>query len=248
MNNNKRGWVEIVEAFIAVLLISGVLLFLVSQGNFEKTDFSTRVYTTQISILREIQTNDIFRNEILSPLDSILPIEWGSPNFPADIKEKISQRTPDYLDCMGQICSGEDECILPYPQKEEVYAQEVIIFSTLEHIGFRKFKIFCVEKGQFQIEKCPDGTFYGQCTETKPSYCEDGTLIDKCGKCGCPSEKECNSETGECYIPPCSDGTAEGECSIVTIGKYCENKILINKCGECECASGKTCKSNGKCV
>ena len=149
MNNNKRGWIEIVEAFVAVLLISGVLLVLFTQQNSEKTDISTSIYTTQISILREIQTNDKFRNEILNPLDSVLPIEWENPIFPQVIKNKIIERTPDYLECIAKICSLGDECTLSSSQKENVYAQDVTISSTLEKIGYRKFKLFCVEKGNF---------------------------------------------------------------------------------------------------
>ena len=143
---NRSGWIEIVEAFVAILLISGVLLVLFTQQNSEGTDMSTSIYTTQISILREIQTNDNFRNEILSPVDTALPIEWESPNFPPDIKAKIVERTPNYLECKAKICSLDNECILSPSPKGNVYAQEVIISFTLTQEGYRRFKLFCWNK------------------------------------------------------------------------------------------------------
>lgn len=45
---------------------------------------------------------------------------------------------------------------------------------------------------------CNDGTISGQCSETKPVYCDNGTLINKCSVCGCPSGKTCNMETEQC--------------------------------------------------
>ncbi len=40
---------------------------------------------------------------------------------------------------------------------------------------------------------CSDGTEYNNCSSIKPEYCQDGILINKCSYCGCPSEKECQS-------------------------------------------------------
>ena len=36
-------------------------------------------------------------------------------------------------------------------------------------------------------ETCTDGTIYGQCSTTKPLYCDNGILVDKASLCGCPS-------------------------------------------------------------
>ena len=35
------------------------------------------------------------------------------------------------------------------------------------------------------VQKCNDGTAYGYCSVTKPLYCSNGTLINKCSVCGC---------------------------------------------------------------
>lgn len=49
--------------------------------------------------------------------------------------------------------------------------------------------------------KCSDGTLYGECSITKPKYCEKGILIDKCSQCDCPLNHKCQ-EDGSCKFIP----------------------------------------------
>ncbi|VVB82354.1 Uncharacterised protein [uncultured archaeon] len=124
-SNSKRGWIEIVEAFVAVLLVAGVLLVVINKGTFGKTDISEQVYTSQLSILREIETNDAFRSEILAV--PILPAK-----VPTDIQDRINLRAPNYLICQGQICLLSDKCVLSSAVEKDVYAQAVVITTTLQ--------------------------------------------------------------------------------------------------------------------
>ena len=48
--------------------------------------------------------------------------------------------------------------------------------------------------------RCSDMTSYGECSTTKPKYCDNGTLIDNCQVCGCESGYECQTD-GNCIIP-----------------------------------------------
>ena len=55
---------------------------------------------------------------------------------------------------------------------------------------------------------CSDGTLYGQCSSTKPKYCDAGTLIDACGSpynCGC-SSGTCQAD-GTCQVLSSCTGT-----------------------------------------
>jgi len=36
------------------------------------------------------------------------------------------------------------------------------------------------------ISRCSDGTVFGMCSIVKPFYCENGTLVSKASRCGCP--------------------------------------------------------------
>ncbi|MBU1198097.1 hypothetical protein KJ765_06345 [Candidatus Micrarchaeota archaeon] len=48
---------------------------------------------------------------------------------------------------------------------------------------------------------CNDGTPYGECSQDRPWFCQDGTLIEDCGACGCPQGLNCDDGTGQCLSP-----------------------------------------------
>ncbi|GAJ11607.1 unnamed protein product, partial [marine sediment metagenome] len=62
---NKRGWIRIVEAFVAILLVTGVLLVIINKQYIGKDDISAKVYDVELSILREIQSDTALRDSIL---------------------------------------------------------------------------------------------------------------------------------------------------------------------------------------
>lgn len=47
---------------------------------------------------------------------------------------------------------------------------------------------------------CSDTTSYSQCSTSKPKYCNNGTLENKCSQCGCPSGQTCETN-GSCQAP-----------------------------------------------
>lgn len=145
MMNNKKGWMEIVEAFAAIMLVAAFLLIMFNRSN-KGDDFSYEVYTIQISILREIQTNDIMRSEIANASEP-LPISWGDSRFPADIKNKITERTPSYLECVGQICSPTETCVLDREIKKDIFSEFVTITAIAgEGEVYRRLNLFCWTK------------------------------------------------------------------------------------------------------
>lgn len=145
---NKRGWIEIVEAFVSILLITGVLLVVITRNNSQSSDISDRVYNSEITIIREIQLNDTLSNDVLSVTDAQLPAEWESSSFPPEIKDRITSRTPNYLTCIAKICDPSDACYLSTYESKDVYSQDSIISTTSTQTMFnpRKLKLFCWEK------------------------------------------------------------------------------------------------------
>jgi hypothetical protein len=142
---NKRGWTEILEAFIAVMLVAAVILIAITKGNSSE-DLSEKIYKVELSILREIQTDDNLRAEIGSIPISSFPVSWN--NVPLGLKARIIERTPTYLECTGKICSIEDVCNIDEKQTKSVYSQSAIISATLQYgIGYRKIMLFCWQKG-----------------------------------------------------------------------------------------------------
>ena len=145
LKKNRRGWIEIVEAFVAILLVAGVLLVVLNRGGSQRADISNKAYEAELSILREIQTNDTLRAEILGVAEP-MPVEWSDARFPAELKEKITFRTPNYLSCIGKICNMTQICVTSESPEKDIYSQSVSITSTLQTLGYRKLNLFCWTK------------------------------------------------------------------------------------------------------
>ncbi len=96
------------------------------------------------------------------------------------------------------------------------------------------------------VTNCSDGTLYNECSQDKPFYCSDGTLIKNASSCGCPSDYKV--EGNDCKkIQRCNDETVYGECSIQK-PFYCSNGTLVKKASLCGCptdeiAQGDICIS-----
>jgi hypothetical protein len=144
--SDKKGWIEILEAFISVMLVVAILLIAIDRGNNASEDVSRKVYSVEVSILREVQTNDSLREEIAGIENSTIPVEWDF--FPQGLKGKIIERTPNYLVCIGKICNLDTVCVISERKDKSVYSQSVIISSTLmSGIVYRKLNLFCWQKG-----------------------------------------------------------------------------------------------------
>jgi len=137
---NKHGWIRIVEAFVAILLISGALLIVINKGYIGKKDISSKIYEIELSILREIELNNELRNEILEI--SSLPTE----DIPLNVTNKIESRIPNYLECKTKICEMNKICELNVYPNKNVYVQTVAITATSEIYNPRQLKLFCWRK------------------------------------------------------------------------------------------------------
>jgi len=122
---SKKGWIRILEAFLAVALISSVLVFLYVRTI---TPRGEDVYNLQKTILDEIAASPILRNATLNSDNNTIM------NF-------VKERIPSGFEFTIRICEPEDICSLP-EYKEEVYATERIISSTLLEYSPKKVKIF----------------------------------------------------------------------------------------------------------
>ena len=146
-NRNKRGWIRIVEAFAAMLIVAGIVLIVIGQNKAGEESISSKAYSAEISILREIQLNNSLRDEIIG-IDT-LPVEWLRFDTVAQLtKAKINESTPGYLECAGKICSTNDPCLYAdadLPEKA-VYSQSVLISANLETYSPKVLKLFCWEK------------------------------------------------------------------------------------------------------
>ena len=123
---NKKAWIRIVEAFIAIMIVASVLIIMITRVPREdKVD----VHEIQRFVLEQIAVNDTLRGEIL---------ENEKTNTEAFINENI----PIYWNFTIEICEVEEICGMPFYIEEEVYADEILITSNLTYYGPKKLKLF----------------------------------------------------------------------------------------------------------
>ena len=143
LGKNRKGFMKILEAFTAIMLITLILLIILNK-NAEETDVSQLIYDSQYSILKQIQLNRSMRSEIL---DVAIPVEHDDVNFPNDVKNKIEADTPVSLICKGKLCVLNDDCPLSNAEEDKsVYAQTAVISADLDTYSPRKLKLFCWQK------------------------------------------------------------------------------------------------------
>lgn len=138
---NKRGWIRIIEAFIAILLICGILFVSLDSGRVIGGE-TRKIYSMEQSMLKEVQLDKVSREEILG--FTVLPSEWDA--FSHELKNQIGKRKLNYIDCKGKICALDDLCELEELPEENIYVQEIAIFADSVDYNPRKLKLFCWEK------------------------------------------------------------------------------------------------------
>ncbi len=147
-NKNKRGWIRMIEVFAAILIVSGIILIVIGQNRDEEGSISSKIYSAEISILREIQLNNTIRDEIIG---ISLPVEDENFGIVAPLtKAKIEENIPSYLECAGKICStenpSENPCLSADLPEKAIYAESVIISANLTTYSPKILKLFCWEK------------------------------------------------------------------------------------------------------
>src|SRR3972149_8071948 len=140
MIKNRKGWIRIVEAIVAVLIILGVILIVLSKGGVQKEDISEKVYRAEYVILREVELNESLRGEVLSA--GPLPIDWLNfdPGL-TNVKNKITEKTPGYLECEGRVCWLNQTCTTDAYSGKDVYSKSISITTTLQIYSPRQLKL-----------------------------------------------------------------------------------------------------------
>lgn len=128
---NKKAWIRILEAFIAITLITGVLITLYTKTS-ERVGRGEEIYKLQETILEEIASNQKLRGEVLRNLSL------------ENITSFIAIRVPSGFNFTAKVCDVGEICELPEYRKEgrDVYSTPRIISSTLETYKPKQLKIF----------------------------------------------------------------------------------------------------------
>jgi hypothetical protein len=145
MMKNKRGWIRIIEVFVAILLITGSLVLLIKNKAINNEELELRIHDQMIPVLREIQTNNTMRSAIL---DAPLPVDWTDFELRglSLIKNKIIEKTPVNFECEGKLCGLNELCTINLLEEKNIYAETAFISADLDTYSPRQLKIFCWQK------------------------------------------------------------------------------------------------------
>jgi hypothetical protein len=123
---NKKAWIRITEAFIAVLIILGAVIVILSRAA-PVSNISEQVYEKQNSILKMIGNNDSLRGDILNGKNervnnfilTVIPSSWNFTTV---------------------ICKPEEICNGNIPFDRDVYSSETLISSNLTLYNIKKLR------------------------------------------------------------------------------------------------------------
>jgi hypothetical protein len=126
---NKKGWLKVLEAVIAITLIIGFLLYMIV-NNSPGRDITGDINQREQYILNSVSKNDALRADILNGLNTnvnsyIAGMISPSWNFTTNICD------------LNQICNQGTR-----PNDRDIYVNEIVISSTNANYGPKKLRLF----------------------------------------------------------------------------------------------------------
>ncbi len=134
----KGAWIRIAEAVAAILIVSGVLLFVYSKS-FEGPSKADYVYNLQKEILDVISSNESLRQAALTDNEGLL-------------NSFVSTRIPSSFNSSVKVCllgTGSNiGCNLNFQVDKSLYVEEIIVSTNLDTESFqpRRVRLFVWEK------------------------------------------------------------------------------------------------------
>jgi len=141
MVKNKRAWIKIVEAFMAIALILGFLILLLNLKWSQSEDYSL-LEKNNLEILRGIQGNSSLRANVFS---SDVGLNSSSETFPESLRSYLDSNIIPGEACYLYICDLDSGCPVEVLPEKSVYASEVLLFATSSVYSPRKLKISCMK-------------------------------------------------------------------------------------------------------
>jgi len=140
INHKKdvKGWIRILEAFLAIMIIMGSLLIIISRQP-KNIGVSDDIYEKQRQILEIISKNETLRTEVLFGDSNSLVLN--------DVVKKLSPVSWNYslnICALNEICpnlANNGNYI-----STDVYATEILITSNLTEYAPKKLKLFVWRK------------------------------------------------------------------------------------------------------
>lgn len=142
-NGRKKGWIRIMEAVTAILIMASVLI-VVYTNNAPEADYSGYVYNLQIGILMDIAGDEFLRNETLKSTE--VP-----DNVSSSLEAFVRQKLPENFDFDLRVCNiSSTTCVSENASKinSQVYVEDRIISSNLQKYDPKILRLFVWERSK----------------------------------------------------------------------------------------------------
>ncbi|MFA4960881.1 MAG: hypothetical protein WC548_04435 [Candidatus Pacearchaeota archaeon] len=141
---NKKGWIRILEATVAVMIVSSVLVMVYSNQP-KRADYSEEIANLQKQILMDISSQKNLRLNVLYS---------DSGNNYSTLVNFVDDKIPSHLNFSIVICALTNH---PTPCKlasnlfveiadKEIFVDEMIISAEVETYNPKKVRLFIWEK------------------------------------------------------------------------------------------------------
>ncbi len=140
---NKKGWIKVIEVFIAIMLMTGAVVLVLNQNSFTGDVIGKEINQKMDYILKTIQNDEDLREEIL---DASLPVEWDDFNSSGltNTGLKVLEKSPRSIICESKVCDLNDDCTNPgSPPEKNIYSKSGYISADLDTYAPRQLKLFC---------------------------------------------------------------------------------------------------------
>ncbi|HUW44153.1 MAG TPA: hypothetical protein VMV95_04305, partial [Bacillota bacterium] len=142
----KKVLKKLLLSLIIALIVVILAVLIINVINLKKTGNAQKDSSIEENILNEVRLNALLNEDILNTEGTVW---WEDANFPLQVKEKIQDMTPYFMECVAKICENPDSCVLTTGETEslnlsgeEVYPDFISISSFNAEIE-KIFTIFC---------------------------------------------------------------------------------------------------------
>jgi hypothetical protein len=208
---NKRGWMRIMEATIAVMIVSGVMVSVYSSQSSSGGGAEEYYEGLQKEVILDISSRADLRNDVLDGEMGELII-FTDNNIPT---------TSDYflkICDLGEVCKMDEEVFISTVDKD-VYVEETVVSSTLEEYKPSIFKFFIWDVPA-DHKFCGDGVCNAGSGEVCGGCIADCDICISSSSCGnaaavCDADEtclSCSDDCGECVtdVETCGNGRCSG--------------------------------------
>jgi hypothetical protein len=215
----KRGWIRILEATIAVLIVSASMIVVYSQHPTSSQDTEDYIYGLQREVLSDIGIDRDLRLKVLRVKE-----ETSDDSNYVDLNNFVNDSLPEGFGYLLRVCelNSSDACKMNtasyvYTMEYDIFVEDIVVFAELgdgsgEVFSPKKVRLFFWEGG-FSEDYCMDD-------------CPSEGVIPVCSKDGLKVlERVCSDFDGDGCLE--YDGTSTEKENCEDDGKVCENAECV---------------------